>query len=181
LLLDSSLYRELYRNPDLYGNLSLQTVRGALDRKQRSYHAQLQPLADLFNKAFPTGLLKPEVANMLKNSQNRDLRQFYWTIQNMDPTQVPASLAAITDDRGGAKLLAGMKTLVRKAVQGDTEAQDQIMGMVYAGVIGFVSHYAAPAIGDLLHPAFGVVPHEGPALGRFLHDFRVVGQFESGE
>lgn len=134
-------------------------VQRGSDEWQTSNNEQWEQLANLRRRAFPHGLfLNTRAGQAMKSSQDPEMRRVYYMLQSLDPAQQIDMMAAITRKHGGRRTLSEFSGLLKKAISGDPESQDQVMGMVYAGVAGIATEHLLPLVGEGL----GV---RGPRLG----------------
>lgn len=97
-------------------------------------NAAANPVALVLHRQLPNGLLKPELEKAMRES-GTDGKIWAETIKNLDPTQVPAFVAQVTEkadsegNTGLANMGKGMLDVFQRISEGDEDAAAQLMGM----------------------------------------------------
>ena len=141
-------------------------ISGGAQMEAADVHGAAAPVAEAIHKALPTGLIRPDVANVLKNAPDFGVRSAYYALQNLDPTQVPALVSALSAQGGVQTTAREVKGIFNKAIAGDVDAQAQVVGMAQALVAGVALHTAGGALMEGTHLASGPdihAPEANPA------------------
>lgn len=112
-------------------------VQRPADDLQTGANTVATPAAQFIKEKLPNGLLRPDLeAEMRKMGMNGKV----WaeTLKNLDPTQMPEFVAAVTAEAdktgqsGVAKMGRGLSDMIRRVGEGDEDAAAQVMGMFNA-------------------------------------------------
>lgn len=145
-------------------------IGGGAESAAEQINTVAQPVADLTAKKLPNGLfMKPETVKVLDKLGNQG-KLWKATLQNLDPTQVPAFVAQLTakadanGDVGAVQAGKGMLDLFRKGLlEGDTQAGIDLLGMWHALLIGAAGEQGLSALkgAAAFRPFKGKVPTTG--------------------
>jgi GNAT superfamily N-acetyltransferase len=124
------------------GDLIKGIFQGGADSTQEAAQQVSAPAARYAEKNFPTGmLLRPDLAKDL-DKMGYVGKGWKATIQNLDPSQIPAFVEAVTKQAdasgkpGVAQMGQELKGMFQKIAEGDEDAATNLMGMWNAFALG---------------------------------------------